>query len=213
MGKGVGRDREESALSTRTCRGSIRRSSICLAELRFRTSYGQNVPRHSIEVAYLCQVMADELGLDGTLARQGGLLHGLARRSITKSKAGTLRSARRSAASSASGPKSLNAIAGHHGDVPATELLYAARRRGRRDQRRAAEGSRARVDGAATSSDWSSSKGSATGFGGVKQRARDSGRPRGPRHRRDADSVDDANAMRIAREIAQKVEADMTYPG
>src|SRR5206468_12271709 len=46
-----------------------------LGRLHFRTSYGQNVLRHSLEVAYLSQVIADELGLDGQLARRCGLLH------------------------------------------------------------------------------------------------------------------------------------------
>ena len=46
-----------------------------LGRLHFRTSYGQNVLKHSLEVAYLSQVIAEELGLNGEIARRCGLLH------------------------------------------------------------------------------------------------------------------------------------------
>ena len=46
-----------------------------MGSLHYRTSFGQNVLRHSVEVAFLSQVMADELGIDGSLARRAGFLH------------------------------------------------------------------------------------------------------------------------------------------
>jgi len=67
----VGKD---AAVET-NIRGLPNKLLSLLGALSFRTSYGQNVLRHSVEVAFLSQAMADELGLDGSLARRAGLLH------------------------------------------------------------------------------------------------------------------------------------------
>jgi len=56
-------------------RGVHPRVAEAMGKLHFRTSYGQNVLRHSVEVAYIAQIIADMLGLDGTLARRCGFLH------------------------------------------------------------------------------------------------------------------------------------------
>src|SRR5690606_4935107 len=56
-------------------RGLHPRIVEAMGKLHFRTSYGQNVLRHSIEVAYLSQMIADQLGLNGSIARRAGFLH------------------------------------------------------------------------------------------------------------------------------------------
>jgi ribonuclease Y len=74
--KRKGRDGRSKAASVEANIGGLhKRQMELLGRLSYRTSYGQNVLRHSIEVAFLCQNMADELGLDGRLARRCGLLH------------------------------------------------------------------------------------------------------------------------------------------
>ncbi len=91
-----------------------------LGRLGYRTSYGQNVLRHSMEVAFLAQVMADELGLDGQLARRCGLLHDIGKAMDHEQEGGHpqigMEFLRRFNESEAV----LNAALAHHGDVPAT---------------------------------------------------------------------------------------------
>jgi ribonuclease Y len=181
-----------------------------IGSLHYRTSYGQNVLRHSIEVAFLTQVMADELNLDGTIARRAGFLHDIGKAMDREMEGGHpsiganyLRRFRES-------PAILNAVEGHHGDVPAdnpyTPLVAAAdaisaSRPGAR--RETLERYIKRLEKLEELS---------CGFKGVENcYAIQAGRE--VRVIVDAENVDDESAMKIARDIAKKIEEEMTYPG
>ncbi len=181
-----------------------------LGALSYRTSYGQNVLRHSVEVAFLSQVMSDELGLDGSIARRAGLLHDIGK-AIDHEVEGShpvigVNYLKRFNESSTI----LNAVAGHHGDVPAdnpyTPLVAAAdaisaSRPGAR--RETLERYIKRLE---------QLEEIAGGFKGVENAyAIQAGRE--IRVIVSADEVDDDAAMKIARDIANKVQDEMTYPG
>jgi len=181
-----------------------------LGRLHYRTSYGQNVLRHSIEVAYLCQVLADELGLDGTLARRCGLLHDIGKAVDREVEGGHPAIGEEICRKFNEPPEVLNAVAGHHGDVPSTspytplvasaDAISAARPGGRRESLEYYIKRLEQLEGIATS------------LKGVDQAyAIQAGRE--VRVIVDASQVDDDNAMRIAREVAKRVEEEMTYPG
>lgn len=181
-----------------------------LGRLHYRTSYGQNVLRHSIEVAYLCQVMADELGLNGTLARRCGLLHDIGKAIDHEVEGGHPAIGEEVCRKLNERPEVLNAVAGHHGDVPATspytplvaaaDAISAARPGSRRESLERYIKRLEQLEGIATA------------ISGVKQAyAIQAGRE--VRVIVDPENIDDANAMRIARDIAKKIEAEMTYPG
>jgi ribonucrease Y len=191
-------------------RGLSNKVISLLGALHYRTSYGQNVLRHSVEVAFLSQVMAEELGLDGSIARRAGLLHDIGK-AIDHEVEGShpdigANYLKRFNESSIV----LNAVAGHHGDVlpdnPYTPLVAAAdaisaSRPGAR--RETLERYIKRLE---------KLEEIATGFGGVESAyAIQAGRE--IRVIVNANEVDDESAMKVARDIAKKVEDEMTYPG
>jgi ribonuclease Y len=200
---------KDAAVETNV-RGLPNKLLSLLGALSFRTSYGQNVLRHSIEVAFLGQAMADELGLDGSVARRAGLLHDIGK-AIDHDVEGShpaigANFLKRFNESSVV----LNAVAGHHGDIapdnPYTPLIAAAdaisasRPGARRETLERYIKRLEKLEEIATS------------FKGVESAyAIQAGRE--IRVIVDANQIDDESAMKIARDIANKVEQEMTYPG
>jgi len=200
---------KDAAVETNV-RGLSNKVLSLIGALSYRTSYGQNVLRHSVEVAFLSQVMADELGLDGSIARRAGLLHDIGK-AIDHDVEGNhptiganyLKRFNES-------PVVLNAVAGHHGDItadnPYTPLVAAAdavsasRPGARRETLERYIKRLEKLEEIAGS------------FKGVENAyAIQAGRE--IRVIVSAEQVDDEAAMKIARDIANKVEGEMTYPG
>ncbi len=190
--------------------GLHRRQVELLGRLHFRTSYGQNVLRHSIEVAYLCQVMADELGLDGKLARRCGLLHDIGKAVDHDVEGGHPQIGFDVCKRFNERAEVLNAILAHHGDVEATspytplvaaaDAISASRPGGRRES---LERYIKRLEDLEQL---------AMNQNGVKQAfAIQAGRE--VRVIVDPNRVDDSHAVKIAHEIAKSIEQEMTYPG
>jgi ribonuclease Y len=96
------------------------RISEMMGRLHYRTSYGQNILRHSHEVAYLCQVIADELGLDGELARRCGFLHDIGKAMDHEVEGGHPKIGADFCRKFGENEAVLNAIEGHHNDIPST---------------------------------------------------------------------------------------------
>jgi ribonuclease Y len=191
-------------------RGLNNRILSLLGALNFRTSYGQNVLRHSIEVAFLAQIMAEELGLDGALARRAGLLHDIGK-AIDHEVEGSHPEIGANFLKRFNEPAVvLNAVLGHHGDVPpdnpytpliaSADAISASRPGARRETLERYIKRLEKLEEIASA------------FKGVENAyAIQAGRE--IRVIVNAEQIDDGTAMKVARDIANKIETEMTYPG
>ena len=181
-----------------------------IGKLKYRTSYGQNVLNHSIEVANLARIMADEIGVDSKLARRAGLLHDIGK-ALDHDMEGThveigvdvLKKFKEN-------PNVINAVQAHHGDVEpltieailvqAADAISASRPGARRETLETYIKRLEKLEEIADS------------FEGVeKSFAIQAGRE--VRLIVKPDKVSDSEMVIMARDVAKKVEAEMEYPG
>jgi len=181
-----------------------------LGRLQFRTSYSQNVLRHSLEVAYLTGLLAEEVGLNGSLGRRCGLLHDIGKSADHEMEGGHPLVGAELARRYGEPKEVIHAALGHHDDlrvetpytllVAAADAISASRPGARRETlekyvRRLEE-----------------LESLALGFPGVDQAyAIQAGRE--VRVLVDSQQLDDAEAAKLCRDIAHSIQSRLTYPG
>jgi len=181
-----------------------------LGRLRFRTSYAQNVLQHSIEVGFLCGIMAAELGLNQKLARRMGLLHDIGKAVFQEVEGPHALIGSRLAKKHGESPKIEHAIAAHHEDVP-PNTVYALLVQGADDLSAARLGARKEIleNYIKRIEDLESI---ANAFEGVTNTyAIQAGREL--RVIVESGIVSDEAALLLSRDIVKKIEESLTYPG
>lgn len=181
-----------------------------LGRLKYRTSYGQNVLKHSLEVSYLAGLMASELGLDPTIAKRAGLLHDIGKAVDHEVEGPHALIGAEIAKKYHESSIIVNAIGAHHGDVEmqsmeailvqAADAISAARPGARRETLEAYIKRLEKLEEIANS------------YEGVeKSYAIQAGRE--IRIMVKPEEVDDAGAVEIARNMVKKIESELEYPG
>ncbi len=181
-----------------------------IGRLRFRTSYGQNILKHSVEMAHMARIMAEEIGADVQIVVEGCLLHDIGK-ALDHEVAGThvqigVEIAKRFKVR----PEVIHCIAAHHEDTPiesaeafivaAADAISGSRPGARRESMEAYIKRLTELENTARS------------FEGVsKAYAISAGRE--IRVFVDAAKVDDLTQQKLAKDIAKKIEAELTYPG
>ncbi|MEY3230847.1 MAG: Ribonuclease [Planctomycetota bacterium] len=181
-----------------------------MGKLHYRTSYGQNVLRHSIEVGFLCQIIAEQLGLDGAVARRCGFLHDIGKAMDHEMEGGHPKIGMDFAKQFGEKEPVLNAIGGHHADIPSTSfytpIVMAA------DAVSSARPGARRESMEKYVQRLNDLQDIALGFRGVTEAyAIQAGRE--VRVMIDAAKVDDDEAFLIAHQISKKISEEMTFPG
>ena len=181
-----------------------------VGKLNFRTSYGQNALKHSVEVANLCGLMAAELGENVTLAKRAGLLHDIGKSIDFEIEGSHIEVGEQIAKKYHENEVVIDAICSHHGDkdaksiiavlVSVADTLSAARPGARNDS----------IENYIKRLEQLEEIGNS--FDGVeKAYAMQAGRE--IRVMVKPNEIDDTNSYKIAREMKEKIEAEMQYPG
>ena len=183
---------------------------MLLGKLKYRTSYGQNVLKHSVEVSHLARIMAEELGLNSKIARKAGLLHDLGK-ALDHDMEGThVQLGVEVLKRYKEDPKVINAVEAHHDDVPAetpeailvkaADAISSARPGSRRETLEAYIKRLESLENIANS------------FEGVeKSFAIQAGRE--VRIIVEPEKISDDQMVLLARDVATRIENEMDYPG